>query len=97
MKLSILTFLFALTTITSFGTNSIKTDMINNISPVISINQDNVPISLLPATVEISVKKKKEDEFHHSGTGWLFNPTAVITAKHVINGYEDSVKQKDGK
>jgi len=98
MKLNVLTLLFALTTITSFSANNtyVYSNLINETKPVVSINQDSAPISLLPATVEISVKLKKDEEFKHAGTGWLYSPTEIVTAKHVIDGYDDIVEQKDG-
>jgi S1-C subfamily serine protease len=58
----------------------------------------DVPSRLIPATVEISVKEKKEDKFMHSGTGWLYNDqTTIITAKHVVDGFDDRVENKDKK
>lgn len=57
----------------------------------------DIPTKLIPATVEISVKEKKDDSFIHSGTGWLYNnQTTVVTAKHVIDGFDDIVKKPDG-
>jgi len=58
--------------------------------------QDVVP-KLLQATVEISVKEKKDDSFSHVGTGWLYkNQSTIVTAKHVVSGYEASIKNPDG-
>lgn len=58
----------------------------------------DVPSKLIPATVEISVKEKKEDSFRHSGTGWLYNDqTTIITAKHVVDGFDDRIENKDKK
>ena len=50
--------------------------------------QDIAP-KLIQATVEISVKEKKDDLFSHVGTGWLYeNQYTIVTAKHVVDGYE---------
>ena len=62
------------------------------------VSVQNVPSKLFPATVEISVKEKKDEEYFHVGTGWLYNDqTTVVTAKHVVDGFDDEVTDKEGK
>lgn len=59
--------------------------------------QDIAP-KLIQATVEISVKEKKDDLFSHVGTGWLYeNQYTIVTAKHVVDGYEITVPKPGGK
>lgn len=63
---------------------------------IFSVTQDIAP-KLFTATVEISVKEKKEDSFSHAGTGWLYENQTIVTAKHVVDGYDTVVKKPNGK
>ena len=56
----------------------------------------DLPQKVITATVEISVQEKKEDAFMHAGTGWLYkDQSTIITAKHVIDGYDDIITKPD--
>jgi len=61
-----------------------------------TIPTQDVPSRLIPATVEISVKEKKDDSFSHAGTGWLYSDQmTIITAKHVTDGFDETVTKPD--
>lgn len=53
----------------------------------------DITLQLLPATVRISVKETKSGSFIHVGSGWLHgNNHTILTAKHVVDGYDETVK-----
>jgi len=50
---------------------------------------DDPAYNLTASTVEISVKEEKDDDFRHSGTGWVYSSQYnIVTAKHVVDGWD---------